>query len=71
MLDEKKEIIGSFGIPLNTDWGTIVLNRNSKVYFKKPIFLQVTNPKILVDQLEASITLNIPEKNQALLKSVE
>ena len=68
LLDEKKEIIGRFGIPLNTDWGTIVLNRNSKVYFEKPIFLQVTNPKILVDQLEASITLNIPEKKSSIIE---
>lgn len=68
LLDEKKEIIGRFGIPLKTDWGTIVLNRNSKVYFGNPIFLQVTNPKILVDQLEASITLNIPEKKSSIIE---
>lgn len=68
LLDEKKEIIGRFGIPLKTDWGTIVLNRNSKVYFEKPIFLLVTNPKILVDQLEASITLNIPEKKSSIIE---
>ena len=68
LLDEKKEIIGRFGIPLKTDWGTIVLNRNSKVYFEKPIFLRVTNPKILVDQLEASITLNIPEKKSSIIE---
>ena len=68
LLDEEKEIVGRFGIPLNTDWGTIVLNRNSKVYFKKPIFLLVTNPKILVDQLEASITLNIPEKKSSIIE---
>ena len=68
LLDEKKEIIGRFSIPLKTDWGTIVLNRNSKVYFEKPIFLLVTNPKILVDQLEASITLNIPEKKSSIIE---
>lgn len=68
LLDEKKEIIGRFGIPLKTDWGTIVLNRNSKVYFEKPIFLLVTNPKILVDQLDASITLNIPEKKSSIIE---
>lgn len=68
LLDEKKEIIGRFGIPLKTDWGTIVLNRNSKVYFEKPIFLLVTNPKILVDELEASITLNIPEKKSSIIE---
>src|SRR5690606_476661 len=66
--DEKKEISGTFGTPVVTDYGSFVLNRKSDVRFDKPLTLQVINPRIVADQVESSISVVIPQKKSSIME---
>ena len=66
--DEKSIIKGKFSEPLKMNWGWIVLNRNTNFSFVNPLTVSFINPRIVVNQLEASITLSIPEEKSNIIE---
>lgn len=66
--DENRSFVGTFGTPLKTNWGVILLKRNSKFKFDGPLLISFINPKIVVAQLESSINLSIPEKKSNIIE---
>ena len=63
-----QELSGTYGIPVKTLFGTFVLKRNPGVTFDKPLTLQLTNPRIVADQIEASLTVVIPQKKSSIME---
>src|SRR5690606_39225422 len=59
---DKETIKGSYGKPVGTEWGSFTLERRPQVKFTEPLKLTVTNPRIVADQVEASISVVIPQK---------
>ena len=66
--DEKRSFVGTFGTPLKTNWGVILLKRNPRLKFDGPLIISFINPKIVVAQLESSINLTIPEKKSNIIE---
>lgn len=66
--NENSIIKGKFSEPLKMNWGWIVLNRNTNISFITPLIVSFINPKIIVNQLEASITLSIPEEKSNIIE---
>ena len=66
--NEKSIIKGKFSEPLKMNWGWIVLNRNTNISFVTPLTVSFINPRIVVNQLEASITLSIPEEKSNIIE---
>ncbi len=66
--NEKSIIKGKFSEPLKMNWGWIVLNRNTNFSFVTPLTVSFINPRIVVNQLEASITLSIPEEKSNIIE---
>jgi capsular exopolysaccharide synthesis family protein len=66
--NEKSIIKGKFSKPLKMNWGWIVLNRNTNFSFVTPLTVSFINPRIVVNQLEASITLSIPEEKSNIIE---
>lgn len=66
--DDNKEISGTFGIPLMTEYGSFVLNRTPNVKFDKSLTLQIVNPRIVADNVEASINVVIPQKKSSIME---
>lgn len=66
--NEKSIIKGKFSEPLKMNWGWIVLNRNTNFSFVNPLTVSFINPRIVVNQLEASITLSIPEEKSNIIE---
>ena len=66
--NEKSIIKGKFSEPLKMNWGWIVLNRNTNFSFFTPLTVSFINPRIVVNQLEASITLSIPEEKSNIIE---
>src|SRR5690606_33115763 len=64
----KKEISGYYGTPVKDDFGSFVLHRISGTAFNEPVKMVVTNPRIVADRLEASITVVIPQKKSSILE---
>ncbi|TXF77515.1 tyrosine-protein kinase [Chryseobacterium sp.] len=66
--DAKKEISGTFGRPVLTEFGSFILTRNTAVKFNQTLKLNIVNPKIVADQLEASISVIIPQKKSSIME---
>lgn len=66
--DENRSFVGTFGTPLKTNWGVILLKRNPRLKFDGPLIISFINPKIVVAQLESSINLTIPEKKSNIIE---
>ena len=66
--NEKSIIKGKFSEPLKMNWGWIVLNRNTNISFVTPLTVSFINPRIVVNQLEASIKLSIPEEKSNIIE---
>lgn len=66
--DSKKEISGTFGVPVTADFGSFVLTRRPDVVFNKPLTLTIVNPKIAADVLEASINVVVPQKKSSIIE---
>lgn len=64
----KKEISGYYGTPVKDEFGSFVLHRISGTAFNEPVKMVVTNPRIVADRLEASITVVIPQKKSSILE---
>lgn len=64
----QKEISGTFGIPVKTDYGSFVLNRRSNIQFNKALTLQIVNPRLVADQVEASINVIVPQKKSSIME---
>lgn len=65
---DKNEIKGVYGRAVVTDYGSFTLTRNLLRKFKQPLKLTVTNPRIVADQLEASISVVIPQKKSSIME---
>ncbi|ACU06795.1 Tyrosine-protein kinase wzc [Flavobacteriaceae bacterium 3519-10] len=65
---DNNEIKGVYGRPVVTDYGSFTLMRNLSRKFKQPLKLTVTNPRIVADQLEASISVVIPQKKSSIME---
>lgn len=63
-----QELSGTYGIPVKTLFGSFVLNRNPGITFDKPLTLQLVNPKIMADQIEASLTVVIPQMKSSIME---
>lgn len=66
--DEKKEITGSFGKPVSAEFGTFTLIRNPAVKFNTDLKITVTNPRVVADQLESSLSVVIPQKKSSIME---
>ncbi|MBW8359981.1 MAG: polysaccharide biosynthesis tyrosine autokinase [Weeksellaceae bacterium] len=66
--DDTQEIKGSYGKPVLTDFGSFTLTRNAAAKFEKPLKLIVTNPRVVADQIEASISVIIPQKKSSIME---
>lgn len=66
--NDSKEISGTFGVPVVTDYGSFVLQRKNGVIFDKTLTLRIVNPRIVADQLEASISVVIPQKKSSIME---
>lgn len=66
--DEHEEISGTYGLPVKTVSGVFVLYRRLEVPFNKPLTLEVTNPRIVADNIETSIDVAIPEKKSSIME---
>lgn len=66
--NEKSIIKGKFSEPLKMNWGWIVLSRKTNISFITPLTVSFINPRIVVNQLEASITLSIPEEKSNIIE---
>ncbi len=65
---DKKQYRGTFGKPLALDFGSVTLTRRPGIKFDGPLKLVITNPKVVADQLEASITVVIPQKKSSIME---
>src|SRR5690606_18114148 len=65
---DKQTIKGSYGKPIGTEWGSFTLERRPEVKFTEPLKLTVTNPRIVADQLEAAISVVIPQKKASIME---
>ena len=65
---DKKEMKGVYGKPVSTDFGSFTLTRNPAEPFKEALKLTVTNPRIVADQVEASISVVIPQKKSSIME---
>lgn len=63
-----QELSGTYGIPVKTLFGSFVLNRNPGITFDKHLTLQLVNPKIVADQIEASLTVVIPQTKSSIME---
>ncbi len=66
--NEKQNLTGTYGQPVVTAYGTFVLHRKPGVTFDKPLTLQVLNPRLVADQLEASINVVVPQKKSSIME---
>lgn len=66
--DDQKQITGSFGMPVAAEFGTFTLTRNPSVKFNTDLKITITNPRIVADQLESSISVVIPQKKSSIME---
>ncbi len=66
--NEKQNLTGTYGQPVVTAYGTFVLRRKPGITFDKPLTLQVLNPRLVADQLEASINVVVPQKKSSIME---
>jgi len=66
--NEKQNLSGTYGQPVATAYGTFVLHRKPGVTFDKPLTLQILNPRLVADQLEASINVVVPQKKSSIME---
>ncbi|MBW8362805.1 MAG: polysaccharide biosynthesis tyrosine autokinase [Kaistella sp.] len=66
--DAKKEISGTYGLPVMTEFGSFTLTRTPDIQFNAPLTLIVTNPKVVADRIEASISVVIPQKKSSIME---
>ena len=68
LTNEKVEIKGVFGKPIVADWGNFTLTRIKGVKFESPLKLVVVNPRVVADQIEASLSVVIPQKKSSIME---
>src|SRR5690606_38021131 len=64
----KKEIAGYYGTPVKDEFGSFVLYRISGIPFTEPVKMVVTNPRVVADYLEASISIQVPQKLSGVIE---
>jgi tyrosine-protein kinase Etk/Wzc len=66
--DKQKNITGKFNIPLQLDFGTVVLQRNSAIAFKSDYKIIFSSPIEKVKKLEKTVDVNLPDEKAMLME---
>ncbi len=65
--DKKKEFTGKFNIPVQLDFGTVILQQNSAITPKSEYKIIFWNPIEKVKKLEKTIQVNLPDEKAMLM----
>jgi len=65
--DKKKEFTGKFNVPVQLDFGTVVLQRNFPITAKSEYKIIFWNPIEKVKKLEKTIQVNLPDEKAMLM----
>lgn len=65
--DKKKEFTGKFNVPVQLDFGTVILQRNSPIAAKSEYKIIFWNPIEKVKKLEKTIQVNLPDEKAMLM----
>ncbi|MGN7757149.1 GumC family protein [Chryseobacterium sp. 22532] len=66
--EKKKDVTGKFNIPLQLDFGTVILQRNSAIKPNSEYKIIFSNPIEKVKKLEKTIQVNIPDEKAMLME---
>ncbi|KFF02583.1 GumC family protein [Chryseobacterium luteum] len=66
--NEKKDVAGKFNIPVQLDFGTVILQRNSAITPKSEYKIVFSNPIEKVKKLEKTIQVNLPDEKSMLME---
>lgn len=66
--DSERKIVGTYGVPVQTNFGSFVLYRQKSVKFDKDFILKICNPKVVADALEESLTITTPQKQSSIME---
>lgn len=65
--DKKKEFTGKFNVPVQLDFGTVILQQNSAITPKSEYKIIFWNPIEKVKKLEKTIQVNLPDEKAMLM----
>ncbi|MGK6340736.1 GumC family protein [Chryseobacterium sp. DT-3] len=66
--EKQKNITGRFNIPLQLDFGTVVLQRNTAIAFKSNYKIIFSSPIEKVKKLEKTVDVNLPDEKAMLME---
>lgn len=66
--EKKKDVIGKFNIPLQLDFGTVILQRNAAITANSEYKIIFSSPIEKVKKLEKTIRVNIPDEKAMLME---